>query len=80
MRATEIFGAERMPGDVQKARQPMLRTGLAPHMTEPVVDGAGKVVTPARPVFVNGERAKIDTPVTDADAIAVLPSISGGAI
>ena len=30
-------------------------------------------------VFVNGERAKVDTPVEDADAIAVLASISGGA-
>jgi molybdopterin synthase sulfur carrier subunit len=30
-------------------------------------------------VFVNGERAKVDTPVTEADAISVLPSISGGA-
>jgi sulfur-carrier protein len=29
-------------------------------------------------VFVNGERAEVDTPVGDSDAISVLPSISGG--
>lgn len=31
-------------------------------------------------VFVNGERAKIDTPVGGSDSISVLASISGGAI
>ena len=30
-------------------------------------------------VWVNGEPAEDDTPVTDADEVAVLPPVSGGA-
>jgi molybdopterin synthase sulfur carrier subunit len=41
-------------------------------------DGFAAVLATAR-VWVNGDGAERDDPVTDADEVAVLPPVSGGA-
>ena len=46
--------------------------------TERYGDGFAAVL-PTCAVWVNGEPAAGDAPVTDADEVAVLPPVSGGA-
>jgi molybdopterin converting factor small subunit len=49
--------------------------GLRDRVCEP---GGGATLRPHIRVFVDGERAELDTPLTDASRLDVIAAISGG--